>query len=145
MRLTISDFIIWSGVVIGVGDWVLDLIYAVSSDFASPGIGKAALTFVLLQPIWYIFMFMVYIGSHEHIEDSAERKAKMMIAFPYAFLAQFRLLGAHDGANAYIYDQFPRKDEFVFFNMENSYRIQTVVEIALQCFPQMVIQAKNNN
>jgi len=85
-KLTKSDVIIWSGVVLGVLDWISDAAYAASASFASDALRSACVTFVVVQPVWYIFMFLVYVASHEEIDSAQERRTKMLLAFPYSFL-----------------------------------------------------------
>ena len=43
-----------------------------------------------------------------------------------------------------IYEKFRKRDLFLVFNMENSYRIQIIVELLCQSVPQIFIQAYNN-
>lgn len=54
-------------------------------------------------------------------------------------------MAAHTPSNNYIYNKFKKRDQFLLFNMENSYRIQLVVEFFFQALPQVIIQATNNN
>ena len=65
VKLRINDIIIFSGVILGVLDWITDAAYAANAEFQSPGLKSACSTFVILQPAWYFFMFIVYIASHE--------------------------------------------------------------------------------
>jgi len=44
-------------------------------------------------------------------------------------------MAAHDKSNDFIYNRFKRRDQFLLFNMENSYRVQIVVEFALEALP----------
>lgn len=84
-------------------------------------------------------MFIVYVASHEEIENAKERRTKMLLAFPYAILQQLKLMAAHTPSNDYIYNKFKKRDQFLLFNMENSYRIQLVVEFFFQALPQVII------
>ena len=127
-KLTKSDVIIWAGVLIGVADWVTDLAYAGNVKLASEALRSACITFVILQPTWYIFMLIVYIASHEELDNVKDRRTKMLLAFPYAILQQLKLMAAGTPFNDCIYNRFKRRDQFLLFNMENSYRIQLVVE-----------------
>ena len=85
-KLTKSDVIIWSGVALGILDWVFDVAYAASATFSSDALRSACVTFIVVQPVWYIFMFLVYVASHEEIDSATERRTKMLLAFPYAIL-----------------------------------------------------------
>ena len=44
-------------------------------------------------------------------------------------------MAAHGQSNDFIYNRFKRRDQFLLFNMENSYRVQIVVEFALEALP----------
>lgn len=140
-----SEAVIWLGVLLGVLDWFTDGVYYAQAKFASDSLESACLTFIFFQPLWYIFMFIVYIASHEHIEDRGERGEKMCLAVPYAVLQQLKLLGSFDKTNMIIFGKFLRRDQFLLFNLENSYRVQIVIELVLEAFPQIIIQAMNNN
>lgn len=43
-----SELIIWSGVILGVADWISDMIYASNSEFANPLISYLCLAFVVI-------------------------------------------------------------------------------------------------
>ena len=85
MKFTVSDCIIWSGIALGILDWLTDMVYCSNVEFASGSIKSACVTFIAFQPIWYVFMFVVYVGSHEALEKE-DKKSKMVIAIPYAVL-----------------------------------------------------------
>ena len=74
VKLRINDLVILSGVVLGVLDWITDAAYAHKVEFESKGLKTAQTTFVIMQPLWYFFMFIVYIASHEQFESMQERK-----------------------------------------------------------------------
>lgn len=122
-KLTKSDVIIWTGAFLGVFDWVTDAVYAASASFASDSLRSACITFVVVQPVWYMFMFLVYVASHEEIDSAKERRSKMLLALPYSLLQQLKLMGSSEARNKMIYDKFQRKDQFLLFNLENSYRV----------------------
>ena len=75
-------------------------------------------------------MFVVYVGSHEALEKE-DKKQKMVIAIPFAVLHWLKLMGGNENYNRQIADKFRKQDQFQFFNIENSYRIQIIVETAL--------------
>jgi hypothetical protein len=123
VKLRVNDIIILSGVVLGLLDWITDAAYASQVKFESKGLQTAQVTFVVMQPVWYFFMFIVYIASHEQFESITERKQKFRYAFLYTFLHQFKLLANFERYNKVIYDKFPQKEQFLLFNLENSFRI----------------------
>jgi hypothetical protein len=73
MKLSVSDLIIWSGVSLGILDWLTDMTYYSNVEFASGSLRMACIICIMAQPIWYLFMFLVYVGSHESLEK-AEKK-----------------------------------------------------------------------
>ena len=92
-----------------------------------------------MQPLWYFFMFIVYIASHEQFESMQERKQKFKYAIHYTFLNQFKLLANFERYNKVVYDKFPQKEQFLLFNLENSFRVQIGVELLLETIPQIII------
>ena len=66
------------------------------------------------------------------------------MALPYTVLMQTKLLGSFEICNVMIYEKFRKRDLFLAFNMENSYRIQIITETFLVSIPQIFIQANNN-
>lgn len=130
MKFTVSDLVIFAGIALGILDWLTDMIYASNVEFASAGMKSACVTFIVFQPVWYIFMFVVYVGSHEALEKE-DKKQKMVIAIPFAVLHWLKLMGGNENYNRQIADKFRKQDQFQFFNIENSYRIQIIVETAL--------------
>jgi hypothetical protein len=136
----VNDLIILSGVVLGVLDWISDAAYASSASFEeNPGLKSACVAFVCLQPAWYFFMFVVYIASHEQFESMQERKKKLIFAFHYTFLQQFKLLANFERYNRVVYDKFEQKEQFLLFNLENSFRVQIGVELLLETLPQIMV------
>lgn len=133
MKFTVSDVIIWAGIILGILDWLSDMVYNTNVEFNSPNMKIACVTFIALQPIWYMFMFIVHVGSHESL-DRDEKKSKMHLAIPFAVLHWFKLMGGSENYNRHITDKF-KKDHQLFFNLENSYRMQIVFETALQTVP----------
>ena len=54
-------------------------------------------------------------------------------------------MGSFESCSNLIYDKFVRRDQFLLFNIENSYRVQITVELVMESIPQIIIQATNNN
>jgi hypothetical protein len=138
-KLTKAQVIIWSGVILGILDWLSDLVYASTAEFATSGGKRACISFIIMQPLWYVFMFVVYVVSHEEIGLAKERCEKVLLSIPYAGLQWFKLMGSFEQFNEFIYEKFSRRDQFLLFNLENSYRIQIFVELILQTLPQIII------
>jgi hypothetical protein len=104
-KLASSDLLIWTGLILGILDWLTDMIYVSKVQFGSNGLRSACLTFVIIQPVWYFFMYVVYVSSHEEL-PSQERRKKILLAVPYALLQQLKLIGRFETSNNIIYDKF---------------------------------------
>ena len=89
--------------------------------------------------MWYAFMYIVYIATHKAIETRAERSEKMCLLLPYAVLQQLKLLGSFEKTNLIIFEKFLQRDQYEMFNLENSYRVQMVVEATVASVPQLAI------
>jgi hypothetical protein len=63
-----------------------------------------------MQPLWYVFMFIVYVVSHEEIGSAKERREKVFLSLPYAGLQWFKLMGSFEKFNEFIYEKFARRD-----------------------------------
>lgn len=85
----------------------------------------------------YLFIYVVHIGSSDidSFENPQERKGLMVYALPYTILHQFKAMGGFEDCNDFIYAKFKRRDQFLLFNLENSYRVQLLVEFIFQTFP----------
>ena len=44
-------------------------------------------------------------------------------------------MGGFEDCNDFIYAKFKRRDQFLLFNLENSYRVQLLIEFIFQTFP----------
>jgi hypothetical protein len=63
MKALVGLVILWYGVVFGNLDWLSDLIYAANADFYGTGLKNACAAFCVIQPIFYIFLFSIYVAS----------------------------------------------------------------------------------
>ena len=68
-KLTKADVLISVGLIVGVMDWISDIIYLAVVEFEEASLNTAGVTFVLIQPVFYAFIFVVYILSHQEIEN----------------------------------------------------------------------------
>ncbi len=76
--VTFGSIIIYIGIVLGNIEWILDILFALTTDFVSPALGQAAIVFLLAQPVWFWFMYTAYVGSHQEIDSGKERCSKLM-------------------------------------------------------------------
>ena len=75
-----SHVLIWYGVIFGILDWISDIVYFGSVKFHNDTLKSACCTFIVIQPIWYIFLYGVYVASHSSIEGRCERLRLILIA-----------------------------------------------------------------
>lgn len=102
----LTGVIIWSGVILGVLDWITDAIYAANCNFASVGLHAACLVFLVLQPLSYLAIFIKFVTSRKEIKEPKEKREKMCFSFLYAFLQQCKLMGSFDNFNNSIAEKF---------------------------------------
>ena len=83
-------------------------------------------------------MYTVYVGAHQSLEKQ-EKKNRMPYGILYAILHQFKVMGGSEEYNRHISDKFRKQDQFQFFIIENSYRVQILIETVLETIPQIII------
>ena len=59
-----GKFLLWYGVIFGILDWLSDIVYVQSKDIESPALKNAVAAFIVIQPVWYLFMHALYMASH---------------------------------------------------------------------------------
>lgn len=91
-----SKFILIYGFIIGLLQWLLDIAYYSESEFVNNSLKNGCLVFIFMQPVWYIFIYFVYIASHTDIGTARERTIKMLITPIYAILQYFKVLAVSD-------------------------------------------------
>ena len=79
-------FVIYIGVILGILDWVTDIIYVSQTKFNSSGLRLGCLVFIFVQPLWYIFLYVLYVGAHSEIKGKGERLKKLCMAPLYSIL-----------------------------------------------------------
>mmetsp|Transcript_6184 Transcript_6184/g.10002 ORF Transcript_6184/g.10002 Transcript_6184/m.10002 type:complete len:117 (-) Transcript_6184:3000-3350(-) len=107
-KFTLGEIVIMAGVVIGILDWITDILYLLNAEFFTSQLQFMCLIFVVIQPFWYNFLYFVYVGSHDAIETWSQRKSKLVYMVPYALLQQLKLLGGFEQTNVLIHDRFRR-------------------------------------
>ena len=56
-----------------------------TSDFENPGLAKAFAVFFIGQPLWYYFIYVLYMASAGEAASGSERCCYVMTAFIYYF------------------------------------------------------------
>ena len=83
---------LYLGIVVGFLDWLLDMIYAMTASFSNTAIQSGIVAFVLIQPLWYLFLFIVYMMSHPNTDGVKQRVRFILLAPLYALLMQMKLV-----------------------------------------------------
>ena len=78
-----GSLIIWLGIVAGNAEGVLNIIYVLVTKFSNAQYAKACVTFILLQPIWYFFVYVLFIGQSLEIQTRSDRGKKILFAPVY--------------------------------------------------------------
>lgn len=47
LKFTVSDLIIWSGIALGILDWLTDMLYCSNVQFAKGSVRSACVTFIV--------------------------------------------------------------------------------------------------
>ena len=63
-KTTISagQIIIYAGILIGNLEWILSAFYAGTTLFPNASYQKACITFLVVQPAFYLFVYVLYVG-----------------------------------------------------------------------------------
>ena len=89
-----GQFLLWYGVLFGILDWLSDIVYVQTKDIESEALKNAVRAFIVIQPIWYVFLHAIYMVSHSQIETQKERLILVGLSPLYAVLQYTKVLGA---------------------------------------------------
>jgi hypothetical protein len=64
----LTEFLIWSGVILGILDWVTDAIYNLKAMFVGHGLKAVCVIFMLVQPLAYVAIFMKFVSTRKDIK-----------------------------------------------------------------------------
>lgn len=102
--------------------------------------------FILIQPVFYFFVHLVYMSSNEDILSFSQRAKLVLLSPVYAFLQYTKLLGASSRLHKLLYDrQLDVKRPLPLVTLENCFKVQVFTEFFLQTIPQMILQVTINN
>lgn len=69
MNKIIGNTILFWGFLFALLAYVFDIILYLDTSVSSPSVANAALAFIMLQPLWYLFHYTVYVVSHPESRD----------------------------------------------------------------------------
>ena len=72
--------------VFGILDWLSDIVYVQSKFISNTGLKDAVKGFIVLQPIFYAFLHIVYMASNSEIETLSQRIKLVLLSPVYAAL-----------------------------------------------------------
>jgi len=137
--------IFWYGVIFGILDCTTNIVYFHSTQFANPTLENACLGFIVLQPLFYAFVFAISMASSPLVESTLERFRMVLVAPVYALLQYLKLLGAFEGVHGFFLERFRVRENVKLVSLENCFKVQVFVEFGLENLPQLIVQGTNNN
>ena len=90
----LARIVIYWGVVFGILAQAGDIIYVIFKQFDSMALHSACGAFVIIQPVWYFFLYFIYIAANSHISSQRERMKLLLLSPLYTILQYLKLLGA---------------------------------------------------
>jgi hypothetical protein len=98
-----------------------------------------------MQPLWYLFICLLYVGQSAEVKSPQERTRKVLFAPLYMVLQQTKLLSGLEDVHRWHNDLVGYDEVFNLTTLEGSFRIQTFVEMFMHTIPLMIIQSSSNN
>ena len=130
---------LWTGMILGNLEYLLYVVWGLATDFQSGTAGKACALFLLTQPLWSLFIYVLYIGQHADLANS-DRCRKLAIGPLFMLAMQAKVLSGHDGVHRRFCARFDLSEtKFALMTRENLYRVQTVLEFFLLTVPMMIV------
>ena len=86
-KCTPGKIFLWTGIIFGNLEWLIYIIWAMTADFDTSTGSKVCWIFIITQPLWAMFIYILYIGQHSDIRTGGERCNKILIS-PLFMLAQ---------------------------------------------------------
>lgn len=137
------------GVILGILDWITDIIYTAVTDFETNELLMAAIAFIIIQPLLYGFLFAIYGYCHPNADADWRVRSKYIYLAPfYSALMYLKLLPGYKKIYTWFSNKFKisiEEHNMGMFTLENYYRIQVFTELFLQNIPMMIIQVTQNN
>ena len=95
-KITPGQIVIWLGILLGNLETFFCLLYAIAVPFDSSGIKKAFLIFFIGQPIWYFFIYALYMATQGERVSASSRVCYILNAFVYYLVMWFKLLAGSE-------------------------------------------------
>lgn len=130
-----GTLIIWFGIILGIADIITDIAYYKSTEFSNNSLKSACAVFILIQPIWYTFIYIVYVASHSEIYTTKERIIKVLATPIFAVLEYLKLLPGIERFHDLFSYIFSFNEKHKLMTIENCYKIQILTELALESLP----------
>jgi len=90
-------------------------------------------------------VFILYILQHHDAENVGDKCKKIGLAPLFMILQQVKVLSGFESVHAWFGKIFGYSESYHLLSMENTFKLQTVIELFFQTVPQMIIQSSNNN
>lgn len=145
-KCTPGKIFLWFGIIVGNLEYLLYIIWGSTADFPSSTSSKACWIFIITQPLWSLFIYILYIGQHSDIRSGGDRCKKILIG-PLMMLAmQAKLLSGIDSIHHRFTIRFSLSEvKFKLMTLENLFRIQTFLELFLLTVPMMIVISSASN
>lgn len=112
------------GVVLGNLEYLAYIVWALTAEFPTNNASKICWVFIITQPLWSMFIYILYIGQHSDIRQGSERCSKIVISPLFALGMQSKLLSGFDGLHHRFCVRFGLPDvKFNLMTLENLYRV----------------------
>ena len=95
-KCTPGKVFLWTGIIIGNLEWYLYLLWAGTTDYETDTGPKIAWILLITQPLWAMFIFILYMGQHSDIRTGSERCKKIGISPIFMVAHQTKLLSGVD-------------------------------------------------
>jgi hypothetical protein len=118
-----GTLIIWVGIILGLADILTDIAYYKKTTFANSSLKSACAVFILIQPIWYLFIYIVYIASHAEIHSTKERVIKLLATPVFAILEYLKILPGIERLHDFFSYLFSMNEKHKLLTIENCYKL----------------------
>ena len=145
-KCTPGAVFLYFGVALGNLEYLAYIVWALTADFTSATAEKACWIFIVTQPLWTMFIYILYMGQHSDIRTGGERCRKLAVSPLFMLAMQSKLLSGIDAVHHRFCLKFGLPDvKFNLMTVENLFRIQTFLELLLLTVPMMVVVSSVSN
>ena len=61
-KCTPGKIFLWTSIIVGNLEYLFYFIWAITTDFTSGTSSKACWIFIITQPLWHLFIYVLYMG-----------------------------------------------------------------------------------